>query len=235
MGRDFSALPEGSRALNFVLLHSPLVGPSIWRMLAPQLRARGHGVAVPDLTPLMQGEPPFYPALASGAATAVDDDTILIAHSGAGALVPAIAALADLHGVVFVDALLPHPGESWFSGVPADLGARLRGLAKDGRLPPWHAWWPKGAMEAMLPDRTLGAAFIAEQKDLPLAYFEEPAPDVPLAMPAAYLQLSSAYEPDADAAAQAGWPVERLALHHLAPLTHPQVVAAAIEALAARL
>ncbi len=41
--------------------------------------------------------------------------------------------------MVFVDALLPHPGESWFAGVPPELGARAcASLAKDGRLPPWH-------------------------------------------------------------------------------------------------
>ncbi len=204
-------------------------------MLAPVLRARGHAVAMPDLTPLMQGEPPFYPVLASGAAAAVAEGSVLVAHSGAGALVPAIAALAALDGVVLVDALLPHPGDSWFAGVPEELGARLRGLAKEGRLPPWHAWWPKGAMEALLPDRAMGAAFIAEQKDLPLAYFEEAAPDLALMTPAAYLQLSGAYAQDADAIAAAGWPVERLALHHLAMLTAPEPVAEALERLAGTL
>jgi hypothetical protein len=108
-------------------------------------------------------------------------------------------------------------------------------MAKDGRLPPWHAWWPKGAMERLLPDRAIGAAFLAEQHDLPLAYFEEAAPDAPLTIPSAYLQLSDAYTDDAETAAGHGWPVARLELHHLALLTHPEVVAAKIEELAARL
>ncbi len=79
----------------------------------------------------------------------------------------------------------PHPGAAWFSGVPEPLAARLRGLAKAGKLPPWHAWWPKGAMEALLPDRTLGAAFIAEQAEVPLAYLDEVAPAIPLTTPSA--------------------------------------------------
>ena len=219
--------------MRLVLLNSPLVGPATWVSLAPLLRARGHAVAVPDLTPLMRGEAPFYPALAEAAAAAVPDDAILVVHSGAGALVPAIAALAPLRGAVFVDALLPHPGTSWFAGVPEPLGARLRGLAKDGKLPPWHAWWPKGAMEALLPDRTLGVAFIAEQSEVPLAYLDEIAPAIALTTPCAYLQLSAAYKDDADAVEAAGWPVARLDLHHLAMLTDPDAVAAQIERLAA--
>jgi hypothetical protein len=218
--------------LKLVLLHSPLVGPETWKAVAPLLRVRGHDVALPDLAPIMAEDGPYYPALAEAAASAITDPAILVAHSGAGALVPAIAALEAVKGVVFVDALLPHPGDSWFAGVPEPLGARLKGLAKEGKLPPWHAWWPKGAMERLLPDRAAGAAFLAEQVELPLAYFEEAAPEIPLSTPSAYLRLSEAYDADADAAEGAEWPVLRLNLSHLAMLTHPQPVADAIQLLA---
>jgi hypothetical protein len=221
--------------VRLLLLHSPLVGPASWLRVAPELQARGHDVAVPDLTAVLADDGPYYPALAEAAAAASASESILVVHSGAGALVPAIAARRDLSGAVFVDALLPHPGESWFAGVPEQLGARLRSLAKDGMLPPWHAWWPKGALEKLLPDRAIGAAFLAEQHELPLAYFEEAAPDVPLRTASAYLQLSEAYAADADVAAALGWPVARLDLHHLAVLTDPQTVAAKIEALASSL
>jgi hypothetical protein len=219
--------------VRLVLLHSPLVGPTSWLRVAPALQARGHDVVVPDLTPILGENGPYYVALAEAVATVMASESILVVHSGAGALVPAIAARRDLPGAVFVDALLPHRGESWFAGVPEQLGSRLRSLAKDGKLPPWHAWWPKGAMEKLLPDRAVGAAFLAEQRDLPLAYFEEASPDLPLAVPSAYLQLSDAYAADADAAAAQGWPVARLDLHHLALLTHPDSVAAKIEELSA--
>jgi hypothetical protein len=221
--------------VKLVLLHSPLVGPSTWAALTPILRARGHAVAVPDLTPILRGDGPYYDALATVAAAAVGEDNILVVHSGAGALVPSVALRVPLRGAIFVDALLPHPAESWFAGVPEPLGARLRGLTKDGRLPPWHAWWPKGAMEALLPDRRLGAAFVAEQGEVPLAYLDGVAPAIPLMTPSAYLQLSAAYQEDADVFATKGWPVARLDLHHLAMLTHPDEVAPAIEQLAATL
>ena len=221
--------------MKLVLLHSPLVGPSTWMAVAPLLQARGHGVAVPDLTPIMAEDGPYYPALAEAAAAAISDPAVLVAHSGAGALIPAVAALKAVKSAVFVDALLPHPGDSWFAGVPEALGARLRAMAKDGKLPPWHAWWPKGAMETLLPDRKTGAAFLSEQTELPLAYFEERAPDAVLRTPSAYLQLSDAYAGDADSAAAEGWPVARLGLHHLAMLTHASQIAAAIEELAGTL
>ena len=218
--------------MRLVLLHSPLVGPATWNAVAPLLQARGHDVAVPDLTPIMTEDGPYYPALAEAAAAAITDPAILVVHSGAGALVPSIAALEAVRGAMFVDALLPHPGESWFGGVPEQLGAKLRSMAKNARLPPWHAWWPKGAMERLLPDRAAGATFLSQQHELPLAYFEEATPEIPLTTPSAYLRLSEAYDADVDSAEAAEWPVLRLNLHHLAMLTHPQPVADAILLLA---
>lgn len=218
--------------MKLLLLHSPLVGPATWSALAPALQASGHDVAVPDLRPALREGAPYYANLAALIGAVVDRDSIVVAHSGAGALVP---MLEPLRGAVFIDALLPHPGESWFAGVPPELGNRLRGLAKDGMLPPWHAWWPKGALERLLPDRTLGTAFLGEQEELPLGFFEEPAPDVPLTAASAYLQLSEAYAADADSAEEAGWPVLRLKLHHLAAMTHPAVIVDALAILLAAL
>jgi hypothetical protein len=66
--------------------------------------------------------------------------------------------------------------------------------------------------------------------------FEEthpPAPGWPDA-PCAYLQLSDAYAAEAARAAELGWPVARLISHHLAPLTDPAGVAAAVRDLLRR-
>jgi hypothetical protein len=218
--------------VKLVLLHSPLVGPGTWEALAPLLRAHGHAVVTPDLAVVMQQAPPFYSRLAIAAA-GLADGAVLVAHSGAGALVPEIARRANIRGVVFVDALLPHPGKSWFETTSAGLQTHLRGLARDGRLPPWHLWWPKGVIETMLPDAVMFARVTLELRSLPSAYFEEPAPNVKLETPSAYLQLSGSYKSEADQVEVEGWSVERLALHHLAILTHPDKVAAEIERLAA--
>jgi hypothetical protein len=57
-----------------------------------------------------------------------------------------------------------------------------------------------------------------------------PAPGWPDA-PCAYLRLSEAYEDEAARADGLGWPVIRLASHHLALLTDPAVTAEALSQL----
>lgn len=222
--------------MKLVLLHSPLVGAGTWKAVAALLKTRGHEAMVPDLAPILRGDPPYYLRLAQTVAGAVGtqpEDTVLVVHSGAGALVSAIAERVPLRGAVFVDALLPHPGRSWFEAAPDALNTRLRKLVRDGKLPPWHLWWPKGAIEALLPQTAQFERFTGALSELPLAYFEERAPDTERETPGAYLQLSQACQADADRAEAAGWPVCRLELHHLAMLTHPDTVAPEIERLAA--
>ncbi|WP_206314232.1 alpha/beta fold hydrolase [Streptomyces coryli] len=209
-----------------VLVHSPLVGASTWEPVAEVLRGRGYGVTVPSLAPVEGG--PYYPRLAARAADEVagGERVVLVGHSGAGALLPAVAEAARARGAavagaVYVDALLPHPGRAWFATVPPELAARLRELARDGVLPPWDTWFPPGTVEALLPDPAVRARFSAELPRVPLAYFAEPAPPAPALPPArtAYLQLSEAYEPQAAAAEREGWRVARIAADHLAVLT----------------
>src|ERR1043165_436052 len=94
----------------FVLVHSPLVGPSSWEPVAAVLRGEGHRVEVPSLADA--GGPPYYPALAAAIAEATPDGAFLVAHSGAGALLTSAAEAAGrrVAGLVYVGALLPYPG-----------------------------------------------------------------------------------------------------------------------------
>jgi hypothetical protein len=225
----------GFRAVRLVLLHSPLVGPATWEQLAGDLRARGYDIVVPDFVPVMRGEGPYYPALIQTAKTALRDlsceQTVLIAHSGAGALVPAIAQ--ELRGpaqAVFVDALLPHPGRSWFETTPEELKQRLIAIGRNGRVPPWPLWWPEGAIAKVVGNKELYARFAAECPELPLDYLAEAAPEAdPLyATRFFYLQLSASYT-EVDIAEAQGWQTRRLPLHHLAMLSHPVQVADALQ------
>jgi len=150
--------------------------------------------------------------------------------SASGALAPSVAAAlsAPLTGVIFVDAILPHPGRGWLDTAPPALKAQLAAGAQQGLLPAWDGWWPPGALERLVPDAELRAAIIADLEPLPLAYFEEPAPADDLSAPCAYLQLSGAYEEEARRATRLGWPVVRLPATHLAVATQPLAVAAAL-------
>ena len=224
----------------FVLLHSPLLGPFSWSAAAKALRRRGHAVETPVWRRLGDLEGDIYEALADDLARQVapaGEGALLVAHSGAGALVPALAAklAARVRGAVFVDAILPHPGRSWFDTAPAMLRDELRAGVSDGWLPAWHAWWPPGALERLVPDDALRAGLTDELAPIPAAYFEAPAPAIPLEAPAAYLRLSGAYDAEAAEAETKGWPVRRLALDHLAILTRPEPVALALEGLSAEI
>lgn len=221
-----------------VLLHSPLLGPLSWQAVAQALSARGLAAEAPAWSGLLEVGGDFYPGLAEGLARTLDAATaqpaVLVAHSGAGALIPSVVAAAEtpIEGVIFADAILPHPGKSWFETAPAGLSAQLRDGAQQGMLPAWDAWWPPGALERLVPDETLRHALVAELEPLPAAYFEETAPNLGLGVPCAYLRLSGAYEEEARQAVRRGWPVVRLPMHHLAMLTQAEAVAGALESLA---
>jgi hypothetical protein len=142
---------------------------------------------------------------------------------------------APVAGVIFADAILPHPGRSWFDTAPTALREQLRAGAQAGQLPPWTDWWPPGALARLVPDAAVLAEATAGLEPIPLAYFEEPAPQAELSAACAYLQLSGAYDEEARAARGYGWPNARLPLHHLAMLTHAETVAGALASLAADL
>ncbi|WP_405691489.1 alpha/beta fold hydrolase [Streptomyces sp. NBC_00057] len=223
-----------------VLVHSPLVGALTWQPVAKVLHARGHVTIVPSLAKVFGGTGPYYPRLAAAVAKEIDRhksgrQIVLVGHSGAGALLPAITSTTTttVVGTIFVDALLPHPGLRWFDTAPVELREHLCELALDGRLPPWNGWFPPGTVEALLPDPHLRARFCAELPNVPLAYFEEPAPAHPGPTPSrsAYLQLSDAYEAEALQAKREGWRVSHRTAHHLTILTEPQEISAALEEL----
>lgn len=75
---------------DFVLVDSPLVGPSTWSWVADELRALGHGVTVPTTGDAAgAGWQAFVAAVVS---TLVEgDEAVLVGHSGADLLLPAVA------------------------------------------------------------------------------------------------------------------------------------------------
>ena len=160
-----------------LFVHSPVVGPTTWTGTAEVLQSKDFRCAVADLTGAAPSGPPYYPKFAATAAKAVTDGpVVLIGHSAAGPLLPAIAEAvgSDTVGAVFVDSFLPHPGRSWFDMAPVPLREQLVDLADAGRLPPWNEWFPANALEELVPDPNVLREFIAEIPRLPLAFFLEP-------------------------------------------------------------
>lgn len=226
-------LPPMTRLL---LVHSPLVGPASWDLIAPALAEPGREVTIPDLTSTVAAGPPWCSRQAELIArAAAGRPAVLVGHSRAGPILAAAGALiTQVRGYVFVDARLPFPGQTWMDTAPPELVTQLREMVgPDGWLPPWPRWWGDEALAELLPDPVIRERFTAGCPPLPLAMFTEahpPAPRWPDA-PCAYLRLSEAYEDEAARAAGLGWPVIRLASHHLALLTEPAVIAEAISQL----
>jgi len=79
--------------------------------------------------------------------------------------------------------------------------------------------------------------FFAEIPRLPLAYFEEVAPDAAGwdSIRCGYLRLSDAYEDTAAEAVARGWPLKHYPSDHLAMVTQPEAIAAALDQMLERM
>ena len=194
----------------FVLVASPFTGSFAWSEVAPRLRALGRRVEV------------------HGVDDEIGAPVVLVAHSGGGPALPALAAArGGVSGMVLLDALLPHPGRSWSQTVPESFATRLKSGAVDGKLTPWPQWWGEQRMRELIPDDALRAAFVRACPAVPVSVIDEVMPEVP-DPPAVFVQLSAAYTPETDAARAHGWPVLVLDKDHLALLTQPDEITAAI-------
>jgi hypothetical protein len=223
-----------------LLVHSPLVGPSTWELVARELTESGYDTAVVDLTGTVVSGPPY--GLRQAQLIARDSagrPTILIGHSGAGPLLPAAGMIIGrVLGYIFVDAGLPTPGQSWMDAAPLELAEQLKQTADDkGWLPAWPDWWSDAVLHQLLPDPATRQHFVQECPRLPLDMFEEvrtPVAQWPDA-PAGYLQLSEGYQKEATRARELGWPVAEQPSHHLAMVTEPGRIAKSLRELIGQL
>jgi pimeloyl-ACP methyl ester carboxylesterase len=215
----------------FVLVHSPLTGPTTWAPVARALERRGVDVVVPSLLGDDGSPPRHWREAVERVATAVSPfarPAVLVGHSGAGLLLPAVASAlgAPVRALVFVDSGLPAAHGETPLATPEMLD-RLRARAHGGVLPPWSSWWGEDAMRELVPDDRLRIALTEEMPSLPLAYFEDSAPSTGGwdSVLCAYLQLSYAYAGAAAEARERGWRVEGIAgAQHLHIAVAPEIV-----------
>jgi hypothetical protein len=216
-----------------VLLHSPLTGAAAWGRLPQLLADEGLRVVVPEVTD--DGEPPFAARYVAEVARQVgtaepDDPLVLVAHSGAGPLLPQVgfarrAVHRPVSGYVFVDAGLPAAGAGRSTATRLDLmraedaplAAELRQVLESGeRFPRWSVDELAGEV-ADAGDRAVLAASLRPRG---LAFFTEPLPfpgDWPDGR-CGYLRTSAGYRVPARQAGARGWPVLERELGHFAAL-----------------
>lgn len=220
--------------LVIILIHSPLTGHLTWSLVAEKLRNRGFQVLLPNLREEIEDTPPYWKQHVAVVAHTVQSIApgqtfILVAHSGAGVLLPAIRETMNLPiaAYIFVDAIIPEDGKSRLDLFePNEAAKEFRASAVDGFLPTWS----EEDLLEVIPDAELRRRFVAELRPLPLTVYEEPIPVFagwPDA-PCAYLKLSSIYQSQAGQARRAGWPVLELEALHFHMLVDPAAVTGAL-------
>lgn len=218
--------------ITFVLVHSPLVGPYTWEPVAGELLARGHSAVAPSLLDVLQEQSLFGQAMASAVREQLGEAGLeypyLVAHSAAGAYLPAIGAGLNVvvAGYIFVDARLPAHGISLSEADGKAAAKTRRNMAQDGWLPRWSEWFDPGALQEVIPEGERRARFLAELQPIPLSLFDEPIavpsswPDAPCS----YIRLSEFYGPQAEAARAGGWRVLETRAQHMHMLVNANEV-----------
>ncbi len=137
-----------------VLIHGAWHGAWCWRRVLPGLRAAGHGAHAVTLTgvgerahllrPDLRLRDHIADVLGLIDAEELGDDLVLVGHSYGGLVMTGVADALLARGLkprhlVYVDAVTPHPGESWSSQhAPETVRARLEAATQrpDGAMPP---------------------------------------------------------------------------------------------------
>lgn len=214
---------------SFVLIHGGWGGGWEWREVDRLLREQGHEVTRPTLTGL--GERAHLSSTAVTLATHVEDvvrhfefeglvDAVLCGHSYGGMVVTGAAErIPDrLKCVVYVDAFVPHDGESLFDLLPPEWTAMLRASITGGVVPvPFPFEESAARYGAWYAERTVGQ---------PLGTFEQPVQvrGSSQTVPRCYircLESDAPVEASAERARAAGWTYRELAAGHDAQVEDP--------------
>jgi hypothetical protein len=235
--------------VSFVLAHSPLTGPAAWGSLPAALREIGHDVLVLDIGD--DDAPPYgvrYVAAAAAQIAAADPagPVVLVAHSGAGYLLPQIgftqrAARRGVGGYVFLDAGIPAPRPSTRLQLLAGEDAAVADdldvlLSAGGRFPPWT----DDDLRELIPDDAVRAEVVTSLRPRGRDFFDEvlpfPTGDVEWPdAPCGLLQTSPAYAATARSARSRGWAVVERDGGHFASCVDPRGVARDLIALVEQL
>jgi pimeloyl-ACP methyl ester carboxylesterase len=228
----------------FVLVHGAWHGAWCWSRILPLLRAAGHAAHAVTLTGT--GERAHQLARDITLQTHVTDvvsvvvceeldDVVLVGHSYAGLVITGAAdrllaqQAARLRHLVYIDAVVPHPGESWSTHqAPEQVAARLEGAAAH----------PRGALAP--PDAALFGLTGADcdwvnrrQTPHPFGQYREPLPfDAArlAAVPRTFVDCTDPAWPSIApmrrrVRSEPGWRVCEIATGHDAMVSAPQALA----------
>jgi hypothetical protein len=217
----------------FVLIHSPLVGPLTWRLVAEEMRRQGLDALVPTLSDSADSKEPFWKQHAGSFATTLaklskDRPVTLIAHSGAGSLLPVLRqSLANaVQAYMFVDASLPRNGASRLDLIKSEDPEWATQFQTDLEQGERFPNWSFEDLQEVIPDESLREQMVAEIRPRGLSFFTEPIPvfDGWPDAPCIYIRFSAPYQGPATQARQAGWPTYDLEAGHFHMLVDAKTV-----------
>jgi hypothetical protein len=215
--------PPMNRSYAFVFVHSPLVGSLTWTPVADQMRQHGLDVLVPILKDSPDSTEPFWKQHAESVSHTLEGiprntPVTLVAHSGAGPLLPAIRQRITnpIHAYVFVDAGIPRDGATRLDLMKSEDPEWAKQfeakLERGEKFPTWSS----NDLREIIPDENLRKKLVAEIHPRGLDFFTEPIPVFghwPDA-PCVYIQFSAPYEKPAAQARQSGWQTYELKVGH---------------------
>ena len=232
---------------DLVLVHGAWHGSWCWRRVLPLLWLAGHRVVPVTLTGLGERAHQLSPDITLD--THVEDvvaamraeevrDAVLVGHSYGGLVVTGAAdRLGDEVGrLVYVDAVVPLPGEAWSTRNPPSVQAERRAaIARHGFLPPppASAFGLAGADASWVERR---------QTPQPAGVYDDPLSfdgDRWAARPRTFVDCTEPALPTIEPSrqlvrSQPGWEVVELATGHDAMISEPADLAAVILTVAER-
>jgi hypothetical protein len=218
----------------YVLIHSPLVGKLTWKLVADQMRQQGQKVVIPTLLDSQDSKEPFWKQHAESVSQALthilqNNTIILVAHSGAGPLLPIIRqSIANpVKAYVFVDAGIPRDGATRLDLMNSEDSEWAKQfeekLKHGGHFPDWSS----DDLHEIIPDENLRKQLVAEINPRKLDFFTEPIPvfhEWPDA-PCIYILFSPPYIRAEIEAQQHGWKTYKLDAGHFHMLVDAKAVA----------
>ena len=217
----------------YVLIHSPLVGPLTWQLVKAEMERRGLEAITPTLNDHPDSAQPYWQQHATSFARALiqipqDRNLILVAHSGAGPLLPAMRQTLTraIKACVFVDAGIPRNNLSRIELMRLQDSQWVeqfhQTLLRGETFPRWNA----EDLREVIPDETLRQKIVAEINPRALPFFTEPIPvfDGWPDSPCAYIKFSESYAWDFEQARRANWAVREMNAGHFHMLVDPSAV-----------
>ena len=230
---------------DFVLVHGAWHGAWCWKRVLPLLWSTGHRAFAVSLSGV--GERAHLPPQAITLDTHIADvvnvieaeellDAVLVGHSYAGVVITGVAqrSMRRLRHLVYLDAAVPLPGESWSSlHDETTRTARRQAIAESGTLAP-----PDPAVYGLSGD---DAAWVARRQtphpggvyDTPLEFDAERIG----ALPRTFISCTSPALPTIDASRarvrrDAGWTFLEMATGHDPMISAPDALVRQLVALA---